>query len=249
MHFWKVVPICERQRRDVRPEDLVVGGHFRLCDTYRGGGGYDQFPRVCEQRLNLRGYSRQFVVQLKGCHLACPYCYVTPEGINGPHVEYDSVALAYEFFKTNANVFHLMGGAPALQIEHWPELIDYIARLGVHRDWVFHSDLLLTEKVYPVHAVRQLAKQRCLYAVDVKGVTEEEHLLNTGRSLNTYLFWDNLAKLEAFKVPYYVTFTNVNRYRAAWFWHNFNKTFPESFNRQFSDAFDIDLIQYKALTV
>jgi hypothetical protein len=43
---WKVVPLSPGQLLDVRPEDILNDGHFRRCNTYRGGGGYDQFPRL-----------------------------------------------------------------------------------------------------------------------------------------------------------------------------------------------------------
>ena len=51
--MWKVVPICDYQKLDVRPEDLLDSGDFRKCETYRGGGGYDQFPKICKKCANL----------------------------------------------------------------------------------------------------------------------------------------------------------------------------------------------------
>jgi len=80
MYKWKVCPIQGRQLRDVREEDLF--GDFRLCDSYRGGGGYDQFPRIYSDRRDvpIEGLNSQFVVQLYGCPLNCHYCYVTRDG-------------------------------------------------------------------------------------------------------------------------------------------------------------------------
>ena len=80
---WPVVPVCKAQRKDVRPEDILHGGLFRLCDTYRGGGGYDQFNAIYEKCFGKKVNPTQFVVQLKGCPLNCDYCYVTNEGVSG----------------------------------------------------------------------------------------------------------------------------------------------------------------------
>lgn len=41
---WPVVPLSEGQLKDVNPADILEEGLYRKCDTYRGGGGYDQFP-------------------------------------------------------------------------------------------------------------------------------------------------------------------------------------------------------------
>lgn len=53
MSRWPVVPICARQQRDCRAEDLVTWADtpvlFRLCDVYRGGGGYDKFPAIAKR--------------------------------------------------------------------------------------------------------------------------------------------------------------------------------------------------------
>jgi hypothetical protein len=33
MFKWPVVPLCEAQLKDVRPEDVLEGGLYRKCDT------------------------------------------------------------------------------------------------------------------------------------------------------------------------------------------------------------------------
>lgn len=110
---WKVCPIQGRQLKDVRKEDLF--GDFRFCNTYRGGGGYDKFPKIAKKRgFTCRGdMSTQFVVQLYGCNLCCPYCYVTKDGIWGSYELYTSEQLlgAYgrAYIARQPGVFHLMG--------------------------------------------------------------------------------------------------------------------------------------------
>lgn len=106
MDTWKVCPIQGPQLLDVRVEDLIQGGHFRVCDTYRGGGGYDKFPAICKRKLGLEG-RLQFIVQLYGCHLRCPYCYVTEAGYLGRWISYTSDELIKAYKQTPAQVFHL----------------------------------------------------------------------------------------------------------------------------------------------
>ena len=50
-----VVSPCSSQLRDVRPEDVLSGGLFRKCDTYRGGGGYGQLPQILEKGAEEKG--------------------------------------------------------------------------------------------------------------------------------------------------------------------------------------------------
>ena len=242
-YYWPVVPISKGQALDVRPEDLVLGGYFRACNTYRGGGGYDQFPAIAARRGLGGGHHKQFVVQLRGCTLDCPYCYVTREGVWGKPVYYSSKQLADIFATTEASVFHLMGGAPALYMDHWPELLDTFEALD-HR--VFHSDLLLTERPYRPDVLKQIARPQVLLAVDIKGMTNEEHVQNTRKPFNEPLLWDNLGLLLGYRVPFYLTFTNVAPENQRIFWQECDlRQFPIS--AEHSDWFSIELVKYDAL--
>ena len=125
----KVCPVQGRQLKDVREEDIF--GDFRICNTYRGGGGYDQLPDIAGRRGLINEYTRgeigtQFVVQLYGCHLRCPYCYVTKDGVYGTYVRYDIPELIEAFDaacnEKNVGTLHMMGGAPALWMEDWQNI-------------------------------------------------------------------------------------------------------------------------------
>ncbi len=122
---WPVVPICERQRRDVNPDDLLEDGLYRKCNTYKGGGGYDMFPAIYRRRHRrldpTTQLAVQFVVQLQGCPLDCPWCYVTRDGVLGEPVQRTTNELVSAFERSGLTVFHLMGGAPALFLVLWPE--------------------------------------------------------------------------------------------------------------------------------
>lgn len=243
--LWKVVPLSKAQLLDVRPEDILGGGLYRLCDTYRGGGGYDQFPDICAKRLGKPAMHRQFVVQLYGCHLDCPYCYVTRAGVWGEPARVSTTRMLNDFDASGARVFHLMGGAPALHMTKWPNLLQ---RLASRPDVVFHSDLLLTERRYAPSLLSLLAAfPNALYAVDIKGLTNEEHLANTRRPFREEMFWDNLRAINEAGLQYYITFTNVRERNVARFWSMFKRRLPNAWQLQFRDAFSIGLVDYNAI--
>ena len=43
MFHWPVVPICEAQQLDVDPNDLLLMGVYRKCNTYKSGGAMTSF--------------------------------------------------------------------------------------------------------------------------------------------------------------------------------------------------------------
>jgi len=221
------VPICEAQQLDCREEDLVhvqtIGASvgleyvqwlhspvmplFRHCDTARAhvNDGLIKLPGI------LSDNKLQFIVQLQGCPLDCHYCYVTRAGVHGEAVRASSDALARIFSDySRANVFHLMGGAPALYLEHWPELVEAL-RKRVQRSFVFHSDFLLTEGDYDESALEQLrqADVTQMYAVNIKGATRDEYSRNTRTVLNSDMLWSNLWRLIEQRIPFYLTFTGM----------------------------------------
>jgi uncharacterized Fe-S cluster-containing radical SAM superfamily protein len=242
--MWKVCPIQGRQLKDVREEDLFRD--FRICNTYRGGGGYDQFPYIAEKRgltKDLIGdVGKQFVVQLYGCHLACPYCYVTQDGIFGEYKNYTSAQLSLASFDAwvehDAGVFHLMGGAPALYHQQWHELLDVL-----DPNTIFHSDLLLTEKPYELNTLRMANRKNALYAVNIKG-TPKTHYKNTGRKLDEKLFWSNLDKVVESGMNFYITTTKPD-FDTPSFLESIDDRYPEK--NILEDSFFINLINYEAL--
>lgn len=239
MYKWKVCPIQGRQLKDVREEDLF--GDFRLCNTYRGGGGYDQFPKICSKRFGIpeKGLGNQFVVQLFGCPLDCPYCYVTRDGVFGKVVRYTSEELVGRFRRSGAHVFHLMGGAPAIYLDRWKEIVELL-----DDGEIFHSDFLLAEKHYKLEWLIPLVKRNVLIAVDIKGVTPEDFEKNTNRPFYEKFFWYNFDMVVASGINFYLTFTNPDL--------SYIEEFKEDLVRKYGkkvleDSFIIDLIDYEAL--
>lgn len=243
--LWPVVPLCEAQLKDVREEDVLYGGLYRKCDTYRGGGGYDRFPYLFEARYGEHP-NEQFVVQLQGCHLKCPYCYVTPEGVDGRPVMVSTEMLIQDYVDSGLQVLHLMGGAPARYIEFWPHLIERL--FEVKPDAVFHSDLLLTEKIFSASTLKRIARDRCLYAVGIKGMPSGSYVHNTGLNFEKAVKHLAMIKLNAGRVHRllsnryaYFTFTNCTEQEKGEFERYVGC--PD----MFADSFDIDLVQYEAI--
>lgn len=245
--MWPVVPICEAQRQDIAPEHLFEGGLYRYCDTYKGGGGYDQFPKIFAKRngWNEFGLNDQFVVQLKGCPFKCPYCYVTPSGVNGEHILVSTDNMVKAYRNSGCSVFHLMGGAPAIYMNQWPELIDTLARSGA---FIFHSDFVLYEgeSIYDEGVLHELSERKhdCLYAVSIKGGSWAEYLNNTGVNVRMFKIWRNLELLIKHEIPFYMTFTGMSKESTEKFCMRVVDMFGP---KCLEDAFNIGLVHYKAL--
>ena len=248
MYKFKVCPVQGRQLLDVRKSDIF--GDFRICDTYRGGGGYDRLPAIIEKRNVLSvedgvlsNTAKQMVVQLYGCHLRCPYCYVTRDGIFGKSVEYTAPELVYAFSRAreehNVGVFHLMGGAPALYMKHWASIIERLPD-----DVVFTSDLLLTEMVYEKYILDMICSRRAVYAVNIKGITDENYQENTGREIDWAVFWTNFEKIMNSYINFYLTFTNPDLSYLNKFLHKLETLFGP---KVIEDSFVIDIKQYEAI--
>jgi len=243
MYKWKVCPIQGRQLKDVNPKDII--GDFRLCNTYRGGGGYDQFPYIAKRRgLDRDGkIGLQFVVQLYGCHLNCTYCYVTRDGVFGKYREYTSKELVKVFNEVHTpckiGVFHLMGGAPGLYYENWYKILDLL-----NKNVIFHSDLLLTEKKYDKQLLKKANRDNTLYAINIKGVTAEDYYKNTGTKIDSKLIWHNLYIVIESGINFYLTFTNPDKKHLDEFKEFISKKYGDCI---LEDHFIIDLVEYEAL--
>lgn len=212
-----VVPLCPRQLRDVRQEDILFGGLARKCDTYRGGGGYDKFNDIYTARFGKVVLQTQFVVQTYGCPFSCPYCYVTPEGIWGDPVYVPEAELLRMYRDTSLDVFHLMGGAPAQYLSHWPALSNAVT--------VFHSDFLLVEQVYDPTLLSEVAG---LHAVSFKTFTPD-----------TPLVARNIEALLNSNISFYVTFTGEPVWR--------ERLIARYGKAMLKDSFVIPIQRYSAL--
>lgn len=243
MYLWRVMKLCKNQLLDINKKDILNEGLYRLCNTYKSGGGYDRFSSICKDVFNLEGdYNTQFVVQLRGCPLKCWYCYVTQDGVNGEDfVDINTKTLVMNFMKSGAKVFHLMGGAPALYIENWYEILDMLK----DTDYVFHSDLLLIEKEYSKDVLYKLATyNNSLYAVSIKGILPGDFYSNTMVEFNEELFYKNFDSVVESCIKFYLTFTNIDPYRKRLFVDKIIKRYGYEIMKY---SFDINLVWYNAL--
>lgn len=236
MNSWNVVPLCDKQLLDVDKHDILNDGLYRKCNVYKSGGGYDKLPDILSIR-RMPVMHNQFVVQLRGCPFRCPYCYVTPEGVYGDTVKVSTEQLVNDFVSSGQEVFHLMGGAPALYIENWHKIIQLLPR-----DTLFHSDLMLIEKRYTREVLDSVANNNCIYAVSIKGYSEESYLANTGVKIDKQLLIDNLMALCNSKVNYYLTFTGMVQNEVE----EFKQWVGVYDERIYKDSFVIGLINYMA---
>lgn len=242
MFHWPVVPICEAQQLDVDPNDLLLMGVYRKCNTYKSGGGYDQFPEIWKRRYGTapENLGDQFVVQLKGCTLNCPYCYVTKDGVNGTPIRIPTHDMVRSFELSKCGVFHLMGGAPALYLEHWPELLREL------NGRPFHGDFILNEKKYDSGLLREIASfKNQLHAVSIKGEDVQAYRRNTLTEVDPALIMANLTALVDANIHFYITFTGMSDEAIE----SFKKAMEYPFYTVdiFRDSFSIDLVDYDAL--
>ncbi|HEC66693.1 MAG TPA: radical SAM protein [bacterium] len=242
--LFSIAPLQHPQLLDVKEEDLVLEGECRV-HSFDPGRLTDYLPRIIKKRMG-KIVLEQFVVQLNGCHLRCPYCYVTEAGYlvsENKIIRYTAEELVQIFLKqTEADIFHLMGGAPALYLKHWPELLD-----ALPDNFIFHSDFTLTEGKYDKVILQEIARPNAIYAVNWKGMSLEEFEANTTVRPDPNLFYDNINLLVEAGVNFYCTFTNCDPVGIGNLidrWEKGNKI-PSSI---WEDSFSIDLVQYDALT-
>lgn len=243
---WKVVPLCDAQLMDVNKNDILNGGLYRKCNVYKSGGGYDRFPVISKSRFGIK-YEKQFVVQLYGCPFSCPYCYVTKNGVFGKYNEIETETLINDFLNSKQEVFHLMGGAPAIYIENWLDIIDKIPD-----GKIFTSDIMLleNEKMWNNdELLKKLGEKRnkTLFAISIKGTDKKEFEKNTGQNIIKYdefKIIERLQKLVDNNVNIYLTFTGCNQKLIERFE---NILYNNNLDNLLKDSFYIDIIEYDAL--
>lgn len=132
-----------------------------------------------------------------------------------------------------------MGGAPGIYLNKWHEIISFL-----NDDDIFHSDLLLVERIYKREWLISLRNRNVLVAVNIKGVTSEDFEKNTNRGFNKNLFWYNFDLIVKTGVNFYLTFTNPDSY----YIDGFKRKIVDRYGEEvLEDSFIIDLIDYGAL--
>ena len=239
MFTWSVQKVCENQRekQGINDEDILKNGLYHKVNT-KNESSFDRFNEIYNKRnktdLDL---SNHFVVQLRGCVLDCNYCPLTNKGIIGSEFKFvDTEGLIKDYATSGCNVFHLSGGAPAIYLNHWYEIVENLD------GQVFYSDLMLNERLYKDNTLKRIAKYKnALYVINIKGVTSEEYLKNTGKELDYQMFWANLDRVVDNELPFYFTFTNIKEENFDIFRDKIVERYGNSADAILEDAYAIEL--------
>lgn len=264
--LFPIVPICEKQLRDVREEDRVfVNGVplARTCCIDKAGGGYDQFRDIFLARFGIDTGPDHFIAQLYGCTQECPWCYVTVDGVWGEAVwlkarevvslvhyinEKRRVTGTIHAAQPQIKVLHLMGGAPALHLNSWPAMYHETLKA----DLVFHSGFLLDEGLYNTHVLEILAGmgkeywERYAVYNNIPCNAGQLHVVSfkPGAPLSR-LQLANLKALHASGLPFYITFIGMREEEIQ---ARKTQVIAAGITEEvFNDSFSIHLKHYKSL--
>ncbi len=216
-----IMPIGEIQKTDIRDEHRL--GYFRICASFKDikrQKGFDRFPHFAVNLFGktLEHWNYHLIVQLRGCPLKCPFCYVDDEGLRilPPHnlPIKDLVLQAKSIIAKDKrlHVFHLMGGAPAMYVNSWDKILN-IMNENKMSDIIFHSDIVLVEPdIVPgfFTSLRKTAKHpNHLIAICIKGINEKNLIENSGVKNLIYIkYINNLRKVIDTGINFYLTLVN-----------------------------------------
>lgn len=193
--------IGELQKIDIEA-DRDKGGvvcydnYARVCTVFTGTrrdiGDRSPFRMAEMFGGSWQDYNHHFVIQLAGCPLDCPYCYVDNLGEDTHFSEISLVELyktirfeALTKFKAHVKVLHVMGGAPAVYCEFWPKLRMELDALGPYgEDVIIFSNVILVENwVYGVEPWRYMNIENFIVEGCLKGTNRRNFMDNTGHDL------------------------------------------------------------------
>lgn len=188
--------IGETQKVDIaRSQGLVLYDNYAricsVCQPKKSPIG-DTSPRRIAKLFGGRwqDYNNHFVVQVSGCPLNCWYCYVegespsknfTPQGLVDLFVQFRSAAL--DNFRAAVNVFHLMGGDPALYCTFWPLLRYELDSRGMKNVILLSNTVLVEKATRGVQPWKYLDMNHFILSGCLKGVNRADFLKNTGKDL------------------------------------------------------------------
>jgi len=200
MHTIPIAKIGNIQKTDIEQTSGVklYNAYGRICSVYKSKKSRigDSSPRRIAKLFggNWQSYNHQFIVQVAGCPLNCWYCYVDNldgKGKNSKNftvvelvdlfVQFRSAAL--DDYKAPINVFHLMGGDPALYCAFWPHLRDELDRRHMSGVIILSNTVLVERKTKRLEPWKFLDIPHFMLSGCLKGVNREDFLKNTGKDL------------------------------------------------------------------
>lgn len=174
-------------------------GWARTCTILQGNPPQSDIGDRSPHRIadlygdNWKYWDRHFVVQVAGCPLRCPYCYVDNLDV-GFRISIEELVGIYADFREcipELNVFHLMGGCPGRYAHLWPLIRAELDKAGF-RDTVFFSNVILVEETVHGACPWRHIPLRSVIAVCLKGTSFSNFVENTQRNL----FQEALVELE-----------------------------------------------------
>ena len=202
-----ITKIGRIQKIDVEKSSGIVSHDdiARICTVVKEKNAYDDRGDKSPYRMaeifggDWKDYNNHFIIQVAGCPLKCPYCYVDNLKANLSMNADELVDKFVEFkkivepkFNIKLNVFHFMGGAPALYCEFWEELRNSLDNHGL-KEVVLFSDVILVENHFSKKKPWEfLNLHHFILTGCLKGTNEDNFKKNTG----FHLFEQSLKELE-----------------------------------------------------
>lgn len=215
--------IGEVQKRDIENDQdmgiVCYDEYARICTT-NTGSRRDIGDRSPYRMARLFGgmwqdYNNQYVIQVAGCPLDCPYCYVDNLEENA-HWTVASIVnnflafsqMAVDFFHEPLNVLHLMGGAPAIYCSFWPKLRAEMDSRGLGNVVLFTNVILVEWRLRNVQPWDFMNLHNFIVEGCLKGTNRENFVQNTGHDL----FDDAIIELRRYAplTNFYLTLINYD---------------------------------------
>lgn len=213
--------IGELQRKDIEDSSGIVlyDDYARICTVVKPNGGIgDRSPYRMAEMFGgeWQDYNNQYVIQVAGCPLDCPYCYVDnleeDTYWTAVSVVENFLAFRWQFraeYHESLKVLHFMGGAPGIYCAFWPELRAEMDLCGLENVILFTNVILVEWRlrgVLPWHfmTLHNFVVEGCL-----KGTSRKNFIRNT----RCDLFEDAVSELREY-VPYenfYLTLINYDK--------------------------------------
>ncbi len=202
-----IAKIGKTQKIDVEKSSGIVfhDNIARICTVVKDKEAHDDRGDKSPYRMaeifggDWQDYDNHFIVQVAGCPLNCPYCYVDNLKADLSMNADELVDKFIEFkkkvepkFNIKLKVFHFMGGAPAIHCEFWKELRDSLDKKGL-KDTVLFSDVILVENRFLKNKPWEfLNLHHFILTGCLKGTSKENFIKNTGSDL----FQESLKELD-----------------------------------------------------
>ena len=227
------------QKVDIeRSSGVVLFDDFaRICTVVKKRRSYDFRGDFAPYRMAVmfggswKSYNHHFIVQVAGCRLRCPYCYVdnlkTDCNFNADDLVEKFIsfkAMARQKLRVDVNVFHFMGGMPGKYPEFWLELRESLDKHGLKKVILFSDVVLLEDHFFknsPWNYLYNLQLHHFVLTGCLKGTNPKNFKENTGFDL----FEESLVELDHYsrRHQFYLTLIGFEQKDLSFLW----KIIPE----------------------